>query len=262
MELKTSFGDLFAYTGARDHKKDQPAVVFIHGTGMDHTVWVLPSRYFARHGFNVLSIDLPGHGKSSGASSETIDEMADAVIESMHAAGISNAAIVGHSMGSLVALSAAARYPDRARSLALIGTTAPMGVHPDMMASAQKNDHDVIDMITYWGYSKSAQLGGNENPGMWMAGSTLRLLEKAKENVIHCDLKACENYATGLEHAKLVRCPTLFILGDRDIMTPMRAAQKMVDAMSDARVCPLTKTGHSLMMERPDALLDALVTNV
>ncbi|MBT7109290.1 MAG: alpha/beta fold hydrolase, partial [Proteobacteria bacterium] len=168
MELNTSFGDLFAYTGARDHKKDQPAVVFIHGTGMDHTVWVLPSRYFARHGFNVMSIDLPGHGKSSGASSETIDEMADAVIESMHAAGISNAAIVGHSMGSLVALSAAARYPDRARSLALIGTTAPMGVHPDMMASAQKNDHDVIDMITYWGYSKSAQLGGNENPGMWM----------------------------------------------------------------------------------------------
>ncbi|MGA1455833.1 MAG: alpha/beta fold hydrolase [Arenicellales bacterium] len=262
MRVNTSFGELFVYTGAREHQTNQPAVVFVHGTGMDHTVWVLPSRYFARHGYNVLSLDLPGHGKSAGSPCSTIDEMADAVVETMEAAGISSAALVGHSMGSLVTLSAAARHPDRARALALIGTTAPMGVHPAMMASAANNDHDVIDMITYWGYSKSAQLGGNENPGMWMAGTTLRLLEKARDDVIHYDLKACEGYATGQDHARAIQCPTLFILGDRDIMTPMRSAQKMIDAIPDAKVCRMQKTGHSLMMERPDALLDALITIV
>jgi len=262
MRVNTPHGELFVYTGAREHKANQPAVVFVHGTGMDHTVWVLPSRYFARHGYNVLSLDLPGHGKSGGNPVSTIDEMADAVAEVMEAAGIANAALVGHSMGSLVTLSAAARYPDKARALALIGTTAPMGVHPAMMTSAANNDHDVIDMITYWGYSKSAQLGGNENPGMWMAGSTLRLLEKAKKDVIHLDLKACEDYSTGQDHGRSVRCPTLFILGDRDIMTPMRSAQTLVDTIADAKVCRMTKTGHSLMMEKPDALLDALITIV
>ncbi len=262
MRVNTPHGELFVYTGAREHKANQPAVVFVHGTGMDHTVWVLPSRYFARHGYNVLSIDLPGHGKSGGDPVSTIDEMADAVAEAMEAAGIADAALVGHSMGSLVTLSAAARYPEKARALALIGTTAPMGVHPAMMTSAANNDHDVIDMITYWGYSKSAQLGGNENPGMWMAGSTLRLLEKAKKDVIHLDLKACEDYSAGQDHGRSVRCPTLFILGDRDIMTPMRSAQTLVDTIADAKVCRMTKTGHSLMMEKPDALLDALITIV
>ncbi len=262
MRVNTPHGELFVYTGAREHKPNQPAVVFVHGTGMDHTVWVLPSRYFARHGYNVLSIDLPGHGKSGGDPVSTIDEMADAVAEAMEAAGIADAALVGHSMGSLVTLSAAARYPEKARALALIGTTAPMGVHPAMMTSAANNDHDVIDMITYWGYSKSAQLGGNENPGMWMAGSTLRLLEKAKKDVIHLDLKACEDYSAGQDHGRSVRCPTLFILGDRDIMTPMRSAQTLVDTIADAKVCRMTKTGHSLMMEKPDALLDALITIV
>ncbi len=262
MRVNTPHGELFVYTGAREHKPNQPAVVFVHGTGMDHTVWVLPSRYFARHGYNVLSIDLPGHGKSGGDPVSTIDEMADAVAEAMEAAGIADAALVGHSMGSLVTLSAAARYPEKARALALIGTTAPMGVHPAMMTSAANNDHDVIDMITYWGYSKSAQLGGNENPGMWMAGSTLRLLEKAKKDVIHLDLKACEDYSAGQDHGRSIRCPTLFILGDRDIMTPMRSAQTLVDTIADAKVCRMTKTGHSLMMEKPDALLDALITIV
>ncbi len=262
MRVNTPHGELFVYTGAREHKPNQPAVVFVHGTGMDHTVWVLPSRYFARHGYNVLSIDLPGHGKSGGDPVSTIDEMADAVAEAMEAAGIADAALVGHSMGSLVTLSAAARYPEKARALALIGTTAPMGVHPAMMTSAANNDHDVIDMITYWGYSKSAQLGGNENPGMWMAGSTLRLLEKAKKDVIHLDLKACEDYSAGQDHGRSVRCPTLFILGDRDIMTPMRSAQTLVDTIADAKVCRMTNTGHSLMMEKPDALLDALITIV
>jgi len=262
MELNTPQGMLFAYTGARDHQEGQQAVVFIHGTGMDHTVWVLPSRYFARHGYNVMALDLPAHGRSKGQPAPTIDAMADAVIEAMAAAGVESAALVGHSQGSLVALSTAARHPDRARSLALIGSTAPMGVHPDMLQYASDNDHGVIDMITYWGYSKAAQLGGNENPGMWMAGGTLRLLERADDDIIHIDLNACKTYDQGLAHAASLQCPTLFILGERDIMTPVRSAQKLIGAVPNARVCLLDGSGHSLMMERPNDVLDALISIV
>ena len=262
MELNTPQGTLFAYTGARDHQEGQQTVVFIHGTGMDHTVWVLPSRYFARHGYNVMALDLPAHGRSKGQPAPTIDGMADAVIEAMTSAGVESAALVGHSQGSLVALSTAARHPDRARSLALIGSTAPMGVHPDMLQYASDNDHGVIDMITYWGYSKAAQLGGNENPGMWMAGGTLRLLERADDDIIHIDLNACKTYDQGLAHAAALQCPTLFILGERDIMTPVRSAQKLIGAVPNARVCLLDGSGHSLMMERPNDVLDALISIV
>lgn len=262
MKINTSSGEIFAYSGSKPHKKGQKAIIFVHGTGMDHTVWVLPSRYFARHGFNVLALDLPAHGKSKGNALQTIDGMADSVIDTMNSVDFDNAILVGHSMGSLVTLNAAARYSDRVKSLALIGITAPMGVHPKMLQSAANNDHLVIDMLTYWGYSKSAQLGGNENPGIWMAGTTQRLLERACDDIIHTDLTACASYETGIEDAKKIKCPTLFILGGRDNMTPVRSAQELVHSISGARTEIITGSGHSLMMEKPDAVLDALITVV
>ena len=176
MYINANEKKIFAYTGARDHQSEQESVVFVHGTGMDHTVWVLPARFFARHQYNVLATDLPGHGRSEGAPPDTIEHMADEVVAAMDGANIEKAALVGHSMGSLVTLALAARYPERTRSLALIGTAVPMAVHRSLLSSAAQNDHAAIDMLTYWGYSKAAQLGGNENPGMWMVGGTLRLL--------------------------------------------------------------------------------------
>ncbi len=118
---------------------------------MDHTVWVLPARFFARHQYNVLATDLPGHGRSQGPPPDTIEHMADEVVAAMDGANIEKAALVGHSMGSLVTLALAARYPERTRSLALIGTAVPMAVHKSLLSSAAQNDHAAIDMLTYWG---------------------------------------------------------------------------------------------------------------
>jgi pimeloyl-ACP methyl ester carboxylesterase len=257
--LKTNTKQTYAYTGAREHRKGLESVVFVHGTGMDHTVWVLPARYFARHGFNVLATDLPGHGRSEGPPPETIEAMSDAVLAAMDSAKIRTAALVGHSMGSLVALALAARYPERTRSLALIGTAVPMAVHKALLSNAARDDHGAIDMLTYWGYSKAAQLGGNENPGMWMVGGTLRLLEQSKDQVIHMGLDACSRYNAGIDHASAVRCPTLFILGRRDIMTPARTGEELAKTVTGSKVTILEGTGHSLMMERPNDVLDALI---
>lgn len=58
---------LYAYTGGKDYNPDLPTMVFIHGVLNDHSVWALQSRFFANHGFNVLAVDLPGHGRSTGA---------------------------------------------------------------------------------------------------------------------------------------------------------------------------------------------------
>jgi len=165
-------------------------------------------------------------------------------------------------MGSLVTLALAARYPERTRSLALIGTAVPMAVHKSLLSSAAQNDHAAIDMLTYWGYSKAAQLGGNENPGMWMVGGTLRLLEHSDNDVIHAGLAACNSYDTGVVDAEAVQCPTLFILGNRDIMTPARAGKELAKVIAGARIELLEGTGHSLMMERPNDVLDALITIV
>jgi len=253
---------IFAYTGARYHQKNLDSVVFVHGTGMDHTVWVLPARFFARHKFNVLATDLPGHGRSEGPIATNIESMSDEVVAAMDATGIEKAAVIGHSMGSLVTLALAARYPERVRSLVLIGTAVPMVVHKSLLTSAAQNDHAAIDMLTYWGYSKAAQLGGNENPGIWMVGGTMKLLEQSKDNVIYTGLDACSRYNAGLTHAGQIQCSTLFILGNSDIMTPAKVGEELTNIIADSRVVLLEGTGHSLMMERPNSVLDALISIV
>ena len=254
--------DVFVYTGGKPYEAGKRSALFIHGAGMDHTVWVLPSRYFARHDVNVLAVDLPGHGRSGGSPLTRIEDIADWTVRVLDGLGVESASFIGHSMGSLAAFDAARRHGPRVRSLALVGSAVPMAVSDPLLDASRDNDHDAIDMLTYWGYSRAAQLGGNETPGLWMVGNTLRLLERAAPGVLHTDLAACNAYRIDAEAEKPVDVPALMILGDRDIMTPVRNSAILVSLMPNSRTCILKGSGHSLMMERPDELLDALITIV
>lgn len=259
MQLKIDGQEVFVATGNREPDPTRETVLFLHGTGQDHTIWVLPTRYFARHGRNVLAVDLPGHGRSKGAALRSIGEMSDWVIEVLDSCGISSTAIVGHSLGSLVAIATAARHPKRVRSIALVGTTVPMPVSGFLLEQARDNSHEAIEMLTFWGFSKSAHLGGNATPGNWMLGHGLRLMEKAAPGVIYTDLKACNEYIEGMEHASTVACPALLILGERDMLTPVRSAKRLADVLPNARNVVLEGSGHALLAERPDAVLDELI---
>ncbi len=259
MELTVNGHRAYAATGGRPHDPQLETVVFVHGAGGDHTVWVLPSRYFARHGRNVLAVDLPGHGRSGGEALGSVEAMVDWVAEVLDAASVERAAIVGHSLGSLVALETASAHPERVRAIALVGTAVPMPVGKPLLDSAAADDHSAIDMLTLWGHSRAAHLGGHATPGMWMLGAGMRLLERARPGVIHRDLAACNHYAAGLDHAVKVRCPALLILGGRDAMTPARNAVDVSKAIPEAETVVLEGAGHALMAERPDPVLDQLI---
>jgi pimeloyl-ACP methyl ester carboxylesterase len=259
VKLQINNEEVYVASGNREPDPECDSVVFIHGTGQDHTIWVLPTRYFARHGKNVLAIDLPGHGRSGGSPLESIEDMADWVISVLDAAGLDSAALVGHSLGSLVTIAAAARHPERVRAIALVGTTVPMPVSEFLLDKAHDNSHLAIDMLNFWGYSKSAQLGGNATPGNWMLGGGMRLMEKAGPGIIYTDLKACNDYIEGLQHATDVKCPALLILGERDMLTPTRSVRKVAEALPDAETVIFEGSGHALLSERPDPVLDQLI---
>ena len=249
----------YAATGGNEPDTARETVIFVHGTGQDHSIWVLPTRYFARHDRNVLAVDLPGHGRSAGAPLATVEAIADWLIALLDAADLGTAAVVGHSLGSLAAIAAAARHPDRVRAIALVGTAVPMPVSDMLLEAAENNRHEAIDMLTTWGYSRSAQLGGNPTPGNWMAIAGMRLMERAAPGVIHTDLKACNEYRDGLEHAAMVRCPALLILGERDRLTPPRAAAKLAQTLPCATTVVLEACGHAMLAEQSDSVLDQLI---
>lgn len=258
MELTLRGHKVYAATGGRPFDPALPAVIFLHGAGMDHTVWALQTRYFAYHGRGVLALDLPGHGRSEGEPLTSIAALADWVAELIPAAGLQQAALVGHSMGALIALDTAARHPERVRALALCGVAPRMPVHPDLLAAAAAGDHKAYELICDWGHGPAGHTGGHRAPGLWMLGSGERLLERSRGRALSVDLEACNAYADAEARAAAVRCPTLLVLGSEDRMTPARAGQKLAALIPGAKVALLPGAGHMMMVEQPDQTLDAL----
>lgn len=257
MFLDVDGARVHALTGGPDFDPSKPAVVFLHGAGMDGSVWSLQTRWFAHHGHAVLAPDLPGHGRSTGAALPTIERMADWLADVLREAGASSATLVGHSMGSLVALAAAARHPALVARLALIGTAFEMKVGPDLLAAAEADSDDAFAMVNLWGHGTRAGMGGCETPGVWMTGAGQRLLERSRPGVLSSDLKACNAFDAAPLVPEISQ-PVLVLQGTRDMMTPLKSARALAAALPNAKLRSFEGAGHMLMVEEGGAVLSAL----
>jgi len=255
----------YAYTGGCPVGATRPLIVFIHGAQHDHSVWILQSRFFAHHGFSVLAVDLPGHGRSEGSPLASIEQLADWIAQLISTAGLGPAHLAGHSMGSLIALETAARHPEGVLSLALLGTAAPMRVSAALLDAARDDEARAFDMINAWSHSSITVHPGCPGPGFSIFNQNRRLMERQPPGVLHNDFLACNAYEGALAAAAQIQCPALVISGSRDIMTPARAARPLVETLRarpeprpKATVVELADCGHAMMAEQPDQVLKTL----
>jgi pimeloyl-ACP methyl ester carboxylesterase len=235
MRLNVDGQTVFATTGGAPFDPARPAVIFLHGAGFDRTVWRLQTRWFAHHGRSVLAVDFPGHGWSEGAALGSIATLADWTAHLIDAVGLKQAALVGHSMGALVALDCAARHGDKVRALGLCGVAAEMPVHPEMLESAKANTLKVQELMTFWGIGNALHKGGMVSPGLWLRQESLAVLSANRPGVIHADLAACNAYKDAPSRAPSVKCPTVLVLGDGDLMTPAAKAKPLTAAIAGAK---------------------------
>jgi pimeloyl-ACP methyl ester carboxylesterase len=237
------------------------AIVLIHGAQNDHSVWTAQARTLAYQGHHVLAVDLPGHGRSAGPALATVEAMASWLLDLLDATGVDRAVLAGHSMGSLIALEAASRAPARVRALALVGSTWPMKVSDALLETARTDEAAAIDMVNLWSHAAIAPAAPSRPQGFWLAGASRRLMQRLSQlnpaQLFHTDFVACNTYANGGAAAQAIACPTLFVQGRRDVMTPPRSAQALVGAIPHARVVAFN-CGHALMTEQPDAVSGAL----
>lgn len=254
---------LYAYTGGKAFDAAKPSAVFIHGVLNDHSVWALQSRHLAHHGWNVLAIDLPGHMRSAGPPPASVQDAAHTVLALLDALGIARAALIGHSFGSLIALHAAAQAPQRISHLALLGTAFPMKVSPALLEAAVNAPEKAIHMVNVFSHSSlcppHASAGAS---GVWLHGASRALMRRVlasnpQANVFHTGFVACDSYADGEAAMAAVQCPTLFVIGRHDQMTPPKAARALARHARQAQVAEVN-AGHSLMTEAPDEVLAAL----
>ena len=253
----------YAYTGGKTFDPLKPTVVFIHGVLNDHSVWILQSRHFANHGWNVLAIDLPGHGRSGGKAPTTVQSAAQSIVALLDAAGVSKAILMGHSFGSLIALQVAAEHPSRVSQLGMVGTAYPMRVSPALLENSLNAPDKAIHMVNVFSHSTLAPPPSALGPGTWLLGGSKALMRRVlasnpHENIFNIGFKACDQYDQGEVAMAKVTCPTLFLLGQKDQMTTPKAAQSLIRLAQNGQVT-MVNAGHQLMVEAPEETLKAML---
>lgn len=265
MQLTVQDNAVYINAGGVPWQGEKPWLCLVHGAALDHSVWVLFTRYFARQGYNVIAPDLPGHGHSAGEVPSSIEGMAEWLLELLDVAiatvpesGNTEIRLAGHSMGSLVALQAAATRPASFSHLLMLGTSVPMPVGDALLNAAKDNHQAAVDMVSIYGHSYQSRLGGNPVAGINVLQTAMALLSSAPAGVMHLGLAACNNYKAGLDAAATVSAKTTLILGDEDMMTPPRGASQLQQLLGAEKIL-LPDCGHMMLAERPEETLQAML---
>ena len=225
-----------------DTNKD--TIVFLHGSGLSHIVWSLAEQFFSSKNYNVLSIDLPGHGNSDGPCLDTIEKIADWLEKVFGKLKLKNLILVGHSQGCLEILEYSSRYKERLKKLVFVGGSNKMPVHPDLIELAQSGHSDAVKLMMKWGYEGSKKfIGGNP---------VEKIIQSPRDisEILAVDLNACNNYSNGSEAAKVIDLPSMLIFGELDKMVNLEAGKKFSNLIKNSTTHVIKGCGHMIMIEK------------
>ncbi len=225
-----------------DINKD--TIVFLHGSGLSHIIWSLAEQFFSSKNYNVLSIDLPGHGNSDGPCLDSIEKIADWMEKVFDKLKLKNLILVGHSQGCLEILEYSSRYKERLKKLVFVGGSNKMPVHPDLIELAQSGHSDAVKLMMKWGYEGSKKfIGGNP---------VEKIIQSPRDisEILAVDLNACNNYSNGSEAAKVIDLPSMLIFGELDKMVNLEAGKKFSNLIKNSTTHVIKGCGHMIMIEK------------
>lgn len=221
----------------------EPLLVLIHGAGGTHRVWRYQTSAFP----GSLALDLPGHPRGKGCN--TISEYAEFVTQAIVERKLTSTVLVGHSMGGAIAIEIAlARQPFLA-GIVLVGSGARLRVTPVIKGEVTRDYAHAAEVIAEWAYSPKT------DPRLRKA-SVQELLEVPAE-VTYGDFEACDHFDR-MNEIGCIDLPTLIACGEDDALTPVKYSQYMKQKIRNARIVVIPDAGHSVMLEKPEELNEAL----
>ena len=218
-------------------------VVYIHGSGCDATLWEKQIEEVGGY-----AIDLPNHGKSCAAEIRDISDYAYFAAKTVKKL-TGKAVIVGHSLGGAIAQKIYLEYPKVVRALVLAGTGARLRVLPEILKLLKEKPDEAAKIISKYAFS-------NET----LASDFTRIFaERAK--VLHLDLTLCDKFDLLDEYRNgkvRIDVPTLLIVGEKDVLTPVKYSEFLRSHISSAEMVVIPETGHMVMLEKPKEFNEAL----
>ncbi len=242
----------FATTGGKPFDKSLPTVIFLHGSGLDHTYWGLHARFFAFRKYSVLALDFPGHTNSEGPPLASIEDMASWLKDAVEALNINDISLVAHSQGCLTALEFASRFPQNLRSVTFIASGLATPVNASLINSAQNDPDAAIAMMLSWGFGSAGHLHQGPIPGNSMLAGGLKVMSGNVPSELAMDLKACDAYRNGRAAAAKIRGPIQVILAGKDRMAPRKAGMELVSHLTAPEVHVVPQSGHMIPLEAPN----------
>ena len=249
---------VFASTGGKEFDNSLPGVIFLHGSGLDHTFWGLHSRFFAFRQYAVLCPDLPGHSHSAGPPLASIEEIGEWLNDVVAALEIDNISIVAHSQGVLNALEFVSNHPERVRSVSLITSGLATPVNPALIDAAENHPEDAIDMMVGWGFGPAGHLHQGPIPGNSMVAGGRKVMRRNVPRELATDLRACDAYKNGKQAAAEIGGPVQVIIAGQDRMAPRKATAELVEHLHDPQVHVIAESGHMVPLEAPNKCRDLL----
>ena len=252
MYFEVNGKEVFATTGGKAFRHRQPAIIFLHGSALDHTFWGLHARFFAFRNYAVLVPDLPGHTNSQGPALDSIEHMADWLNEVVAVLDLNNISLVAHSQGCLVALEFAARFPQLLRSVSFIASGLETPVNAALLDAAENNPKAAITMMISWGFGPAGHLFQGPIPGNSMMTGGKKVMGINAPQALSRDLIACNAYQNGALAAAGIQAPVQVILGGKDRMAPRKAGLKLANALPNPQLDIIRNSGHMAPLEAPN----------
>lgn len=216
-----------------------PALVCVHGAGGSHLNW--PAEIRRLPGAAVYALDLPGHGRSIGTGQQAIGEYVAVLFSFLDALDLPDAVIVGHSMGSAVALEMALSHPDRVRGLVLVGSGARLRVAPAILHGIREDFEGAVKLISDWAYSPDAPAD--------LKHLGQQLMTDTSPEVMYGDFLACDAFDI-MGRLGEIHAPTLVITGTADRLTPIKYANFLAQNIPGAALLLVENASHMVMLER------------
>ena len=236
--------EVFVSDAGQGINKNKESIVLLHGSGLSHIVWSLTEQYLSNQDYNVMSIDLPGHGNSGGKSLKSIEEISNWLEKVFNELNILNITIIGHSQGCLEALEYYSKYSKRVKRLVFVGGSYKMPVNKDLIDLAEDGDDEAIKLMMKWSYKNAKKFIGG-NPVEKIINSSRDIRE-----ILAIDLVACNNYKNGSEALKSINCPTLLIFGELDKMVNVEKGMKFAELIPNSETYVIKDCGHMIMFEK------------
>jgi len=252
MEFEVDGKQVFATTGGKSFDNEKPVVMFLHGSGLDHTFWGLHSRFFAFRNYAVLVPDLPGHSHSEGPALTSIEAIGEWLNNVVDALQIDNISVVAHSQGCINALEFVSRYPEKIRSVSFIASGLSTPVNPALIDAAENRPEEAIAMMVGWGFGSAGHLHQGPIPGYSMVAGGRKVMRRNVPTELATDLRACDAYKNGKNAAAAIGCPVQVMIAGKDRMAPAKATSELVEHLKAPEVNYFPDSGHMIPQEAPN----------